>query len=174
MVKSSTKANHNNWQGIGCFSYIRKDPVDIKEFLLVKHAYGSKKWSLPGGGIKAKGEPANAAAIREAKEETGYEIGIMRQLALLSFEKKPEGGTVVLFDCYVIGGENNPKDPQEISKCKFVTFEEAAEMFKWGKIFETQFKLIYIADNCKYGNPSTIYEWENIPQRYYPNQKKAD
>lgn len=42
--------------------------------LLVKHSYGPKQWSFPGGG-KKKGETMELTAVREAQEETGLRLG---------------------------------------------------------------------------------------------------
>jgi ADP-ribose pyrophosphatase YjhB (NUDIX family) len=41
--------------------------------LLVRHGYGSGKWSLPGGGL-GKGEDPEACARREMREELGCEL----------------------------------------------------------------------------------------------------
>ena len=38
--------------------------------LLIRHSYGNRSWTLPGGGIEP-GEDACAAATRELAEETG-------------------------------------------------------------------------------------------------------
>lgn len=46
--------------------------INDGDILLVKTSY-SKKFSLPGGGIK-KGETAEEAVKREVKEETGIEV----------------------------------------------------------------------------------------------------
>jgi 8-oxo-dGTP pyrophosphatase MutT (NUDIX family) len=42
--------------------------------LLVRHAYGSGSWMLPGGGL-GRGEEPLAAALRELAEETGCTLG---------------------------------------------------------------------------------------------------
>jgi 8-oxo-dGTP pyrophosphatase MutT (NUDIX family) len=42
--------------------------------LLVKHSYGPRAWSFPGGGKKRE-EPLELTAVREAKEETGLLLG---------------------------------------------------------------------------------------------------
>jgi len=59
---------------------VNKEKVDIGSFaiienrqgeiLLVRHGYGEKEFSLPGGGLE-KGETADLTIIREAQEETG-------------------------------------------------------------------------------------------------------
>ncbi len=45
--------------------------------LLVRHTYGERNWEIPGGGLEAD-ESAEAAAIREAHEETGVTCAIER------------------------------------------------------------------------------------------------
>ena len=43
------------------------------EVLLVKHAYGGKTWTLPGGGIR-NGESVESAARREIEEELSLSL----------------------------------------------------------------------------------------------------
>jgi len=43
------------------------------KILLVKNSYGTKRWSLPGGGIE-RGESCMSAAVRELAEETKIDI----------------------------------------------------------------------------------------------------
>ena len=49
------------------------------DLLLVRHAYGSRAWDLPGGGIK-RGERPLDAARREMAEELGIETDDWRSL----------------------------------------------------------------------------------------------
>jgi 8-oxo-dGTP pyrophosphatase MutT (NUDIX family) len=51
--------------------------VDERRVLLLSHWYAPWAWTLPGGGID-RGEEPEAAAIREAREETGL---IVRTIA---------------------------------------------------------------------------------------------
>lgn len=58
--------------------------------LLVRHAYGSGRWLLPGGGIK-RGELPLLAARREFAEEAG--CGLV-QLRLLEVLEEPLSGAI--------------------------------------------------------------------------------
>jgi 8-oxo-dGTP diphosphatase len=50
-----------------------------KDIVLIKRKNNPQGWALPGGFVDY-GESLEAAAIREAKEETGLEIRLIRQL----------------------------------------------------------------------------------------------
>ena len=54
------------------------------EYLLVKenHSYQNRSWNWPQGKVE-EGESPDSAAIREAKEETGLDIKIEKQLGML-------------------------------------------------------------------------------------------
>jgi 8-oxo-dGTP diphosphatase len=62
-------------------------------------------WALPGGFVEC-GETVEEAAIREAKEETGLNVGIIRLLGVYSDPKRdPRGPTVgTVFICKRIDG----------------------------------------------------------------------
>lgn len=71
------------------------------------------QWVIPGGGIE-KNETAEAAAAREAKEETGYDVRVFRLVGVYSNPEDttiqyPDGNikvwVVALFECELIGGK---------------------------------------------------------------------
>ncbi|KKS53700.1 MAG: hypothetical protein UV20_C0047G0011 [Candidatus Magasanikbacteria bacterium GW2011_GWA2_42_32] len=47
--------------------------VKDRSVVLVTHWYAPWTWTLPGGGVN-KGETPEAAAVREVKEETGFDV----------------------------------------------------------------------------------------------------
>ena len=60
-----------------------------QQVLLVKQAYGLGLWALPGG-LASPGETVEAAAIREANEETGLDVELGGVVGI------PDRGSVVL------------------------------------------------------------------------------
>jgi 8-oxo-dGTP diphosphatase len=75
---------------------------DQKEVLLVKRA-DVPIWVLPGGGIEP-GEGAETTLIREVKEESGFQVAIVRKCADY-FPINRLASTTHLFICKVAGGE---------------------------------------------------------------------
>jgi len=76
------------------------------------------QWVIPGGAIE-KDETAEAAAIREAKEETGYDVRALRLVGVYSNPadttvQYPDGNVkvwvVVMFECRLIGGKPELSD----------------------------------------------------------------
>lgn len=62
-------------------------------------------WSLPGGGVEP--EEDWAAAIREVREETGYEIAVDR---LVGKYRRPQiGDTKYVFTGRICGGTPGPR-----------------------------------------------------------------
>ena len=73
-------------------------------------SYAPGKWCLPGGFIEFD-EDFLTAAIREVKEETGYDVEIASILSVMSNFLRPGLHTlVVVLEASIISGEPSPGD----------------------------------------------------------------
>ena len=122
------------------------NPENTRSYLWVKHGYGDKKWSLPGGGVKFS-EMVNRAAVREGEEETGLKIlGPLQPIAIASLQKKY--GVVILFR--VIRFEGIPLvNGTEITEAKYMTLEEIQEY----QVYQAQKRLAEIYEYAIYKLP---------------------
>jgi 8-oxo-dGTP diphosphatase len=100
---------------------LRKDNT----FLMLEQAKESAKgqWGLPAGKIQA-GETAEQAAIREAKEECGYDVKLVQELGV--YHPKLTGPVKHIFLAEVVGGEEK-LDPAEIASAAWLTLDEVEE-----------------------------------------------
>jgi len=83
---------------IGVFGII----TDDQNRVLLCHRCDYDLWNLPGGTLEA-GEAPWECAIREVKEETGFDVEIVR---LAGIYNKPEKNEICFsFVCKIIGGQ---------------------------------------------------------------------
>jgi len=85
---------------------------DTRGRILLHQRSDNGKWSLPGGSIEV-GERADQSIVREVKEETGYDVKVVRLIGIYSDPMHTTvtypGGDVVayvslLFECAVVDG----------------------------------------------------------------------
>jgi ADP-ribose pyrophosphatase YjhB (NUDIX family) len=68
--------------------------MDDGRVVLIKRKYEPHGWALPGGFVDY-GESLEEAAVREAREETGLEVELIRQMHTYSEKSRdPRGHTV--------------------------------------------------------------------------------
>lgn len=95
---------------LGGFVVLRRDD----RVLLALGDYGRKLWGLPGGLVE-EGESAEQAAVRETREETGYDVELGGLIAV------SDPGRIVLqiFAATIVGGVERP-EPGEIAELRWV------------------------------------------------------
>lgn len=85
---------------------------DAQGRLLLHRRTDNGKWSLPGGMLEV-GETAEQGIVREVREETGFEVRVVRLVGVYSDPKittvtYADGNTIsyvsLLFECAVMGG----------------------------------------------------------------------
>ena len=78
--------------------------------LLVKQGYGRQLWMLPGGEVHLREAP-DAAVVREAKEETGYDVEVERLIAV--YGRQQHIG--LYFACRALSGEARTEFDTEVA-----------------------------------------------------------
>src|SRR3989344_8062443 len=95
-------------------------------FLLVQEGEGAKKglWNWPAGKVD-EGYTLEETAVKEAKEETVYNVKLIREIGI--FHEGTKEAVKHLFYAEIIGGELNfPKD--EIADAKWFSLDELEGM----------------------------------------------
>ena len=91
---------------------------DDRGRILLQRRSDNGNWCLPGGAIE-RGESAHETVVREVKEETGYDVEVVRLIGFYSDPAHttiayPDGNvvnyTAVSFECRVRGGAFVPNE----------------------------------------------------------------
>ena len=93
---------------LGVFSVI----YDTQNRILLNHRRDLDLWDLPGGGM-SHGELPIDTAIREAKEETGFDVAIDRLVMVYSKPAPRDKDLIFIFAGRVIGGEATTSDESD-------------------------------------------------------------
>lgn len=96
------------------------------KYLLVqeKQQKAYSLWNLPAGKVEI-GYTIEQTAIKEAKEESGYDVKLIKKIDI--FQENENVPVKHAFLAEIIGGElNYPKD--EILDAKWLTYEEILQM----------------------------------------------
>ncbi|MFE6073398.1 NUDIX hydrolase [Paenibacillus sp. NPDC057886] len=101
--------------------------------LMVKNV-GRSSWSLPGGAVEPY-ESLEQAAIREAKEETGFDVKVYGIVAIneCKFEHLNEHAIFIVFRAEITGGTEQIVRPNEISEIAWKDIEEADKLMPFYK-----------------------------------------
>ena len=113
--------------GVVVGSLVKRD----EKYLLVKEDPGGREvYNLPAGHVD-KDEQLEVAAVREAKEETGYDVRLIEQIALYH-ESAPQS-VKHIYLAEIIGGEEKAQEG-EILEVVWLTFDELAVLEEAGQM----------------------------------------
>lgn len=134
--------------------------VDVRAFilendkiLLVREDQDRGRWTLPGGWADINDSPSESA-IREVREEAGYEVEVDKLLAVYDRErqghKPPHAYHIykIFFKCRIIGGQ--PQANRESSECAFFSIDEIPELSESRTLMK---QLIALHSACKVEGP---------------------
>lgn len=100
---------------------------DHKNVLMVKNkGKKSSYYTLPGGAVE-QGETLKEAAVREVKEETGFDVQIEGVLSVSEAFFEESGHHVIFFTFSgkIIGGEIHLSRPEEIEEITWMNPQNA-------------------------------------------------
>lgn len=106
---------------------------DNTQVLMVKNRE-SEAWTLPGGTVERL-ETLEAAMIREAKEETGYDIKVYGIIAVNEAKLKSSDEHAIFFTFRgeIDGGREGIYRPEEITDVQWIELKQADELMPYYK-----------------------------------------
>ena len=95
------------------------------KFLFIRNSYGSKRWTIPGGGVN-RGESLESAVIRETREEVNITPSNLINIGTYIHQKEYKHDSLTIFYTKT----QSPKftiDPVEIEEARWMTFDEVPQ-----------------------------------------------
>lgn len=122
--------------GVGVFIF--KGPPDAPEVLLVRRGKSPRagQWSVPGGRQRL-GETVRAAALREAREETGCAVEITALLDVVDSMTRDDGGTLqyhyTLVDFLAEWRDGDPTAGGDVAEACWADVKDLAPFALWSE-----------------------------------------
>ena len=136
------------------------------KFVIVRYADKSEgEWGVPGGLVEPE-ELIEEAAVREAKEETGFDVRLGRAFAVIRARVTSPGGNSMgylrlVFQAQVIGGRPDALDKHEIAEVRLATPDEIV-----GLVSNGHFQLLPRKQNSGVSFESTLMTFLKQPSRF--------
>jgi ADP-ribose pyrophosphatase YjhB (NUDIX family) len=93
------------------------------QLLLVHHAYGAKKWQIPGGYVKPE-ECAHEGVVREIYEETGIRAVVDGLLGVRHRVKEGDNSTYLIFGLTPLSLDDPIPDGREVDAAGYFSLAE--------------------------------------------------
>ena len=97
--------------------------VRDRKLLLVHHAYGSKKWQIPGGYVKLE-ECVHEGIVREIYEETHIHAAVDGLLGVRHRVKEGDNSTYLIFKLTPVESHDPIPDGREVDAAGYFTLED--------------------------------------------------
>jgi 8-oxo-dGTP diphosphatase len=97
---------------------------DYNRILLMhRNTEQQSQWELPGGKVE-QGETAEAAAVREIKEELGVEVGLVKSLGHGEFETGEKKYRYTWFQAVVVSGQPELQEMETFDDLEYFDIED--------------------------------------------------
>ncbi|HIG97730.1 MAG TPA: NUDIX domain-containing protein [Candidatus Aenigmarchaeota archaeon] len=90
-----------------------------------KYAYGL--WNFPAGKLEEQISLVDNA-VKEAKEESGYNVKVKGVVGIYHHMSKDKNVVVIVFASYMVSGELRKSSDKEILQAKWFTYDEIKKM----------------------------------------------
>jgi len=119
--------------------------VDDRERVLLAlwNEVAEPLWTLPGGGVELD-ETIEAGAVREVREETGYDVELGRVLGVDTIVVAPEERTVdrdrwfrgirVVYDAVVVGGKLRDEVDGTTDEARWIPLADVPDLARVGLV----------------------------------------